>query len=545
MKSNRRLLNRILGLFLIFFAHSNVWAASLTASVNKTKVVKDEVIQLRVISDKKLSRDEISFDVLSDDFYLGRPNFSSSVNIINGTRQDKSEWTIAIAPSRLGKITIPGFTVNGVSSAPITLNVTMSEQTFNADDVIESRYDISKQSLYPQQSVILDTRVIIKTDPRRLQDPNLTLPESRKGITLTPIGEPKQYQAVLEGQDVLIVDQSFQVTAQEPGRYTIEIPTLTGSMLLGDNRSGTTRLVPLSPTAKTISIEVKAQPSDYQGQWLPADKLSLTQVVVDSEGRPLTEQETISLQVGDSLTRTLTLTAQGLTTEQFPTLAIDNPSGFRVYSEKPTLDNHADGSSSMTLTQVIIAQKTGLFTLPKVSVQWWNSQKDTSQVSEVDALQVDVSASEVAHLPKAESLAQPTEKVVIVDAGLWPYVAAIASALWLMTLALLIRERRKPRTHIEDDSQPAATTANNIQSVLLAVKQNNPVRAQSAFDLYKRSTTLSADADKQIQQQLNQFHQSHFGKQPVAWQSDTLQNLLHELEKSHAKQVKASPLAKL
>ncbi len=545
MKSNRRLLTHILGLFLMFVAHSSVWAASLTASVNKTKVVKDEVIQLRVISDEKLSRDEINFNVLSDDFYLGRPNFSSSVNIINGTRQDKSEWTIAIAPSRLGKITIPSFTIGRVSSAPITLQVTMSEQTFNADDVIESRYDIAKQSLYPQQSVMLNSRVIIKTDPRRLQDPKLTSPESQKGVKLTAIGEPKQYQAVLEGQDVLIVDQSFQITAQEPGNYAVQIPTLEGSMLLGDNRSGTTRLVPLSPTIKTIDIEVKALPSDYQGQWLPADELLLTQVVVDSEGHVLSNHDAIAVQVGDSLTRTLTLTVQGLTSNQLPDLKITNPGGFRVYSEKPALKDHEDGSSSMILTQVIIAQKAGLFTLPEVSVQWWNSVKDTSQVSYVDALQVDVSAGEVALLPQANNLAQPTNEVVIVDAGIWPYITAIVSALWLLTLALLFRERGKQPTIIENRSKFCAAATDDVQSILLAVKQDNPVKAQSAFDQFKKSAILSDEASKQIQQQLNQFHQSHFAKQPVTWQSDTLLGILNALEKRHATQPESSPLARL
>ncbi len=77
------------------------WALNVTASVNKTKVSKDEVIQLKIVADQKLDGNKVDFSSLSKDFYLGRPNFSSSVNILNGTRTDSSIWTVAIAPKEL------------------------------------------------------------------------------------------------------------------------------------------------------------------------------------------------------------------------------------------------------------------------------------------------------------------------------------------------------------------------------------------------------------------------------------------------------------
>ena len=50
-------------------------AANIQVTVNKTKVVKNEVFQLRVVVDEKVSSDDIDFSPLEKDFYLGRPSF--------------------------------------------------------------------------------------------------------------------------------------------------------------------------------------------------------------------------------------------------------------------------------------------------------------------------------------------------------------------------------------------------------------------------------------------------------------------------------------
>ena len=57
-----------------------MYAIRSYASVSKNKVVKNEVFQLRIVSDQKASADDIDFSVLSNDFFLGQPSFGSSRN---------------------------------------------------------------------------------------------------------------------------------------------------------------------------------------------------------------------------------------------------------------------------------------------------------------------------------------------------------------------------------------------------------------------------------------------------------------------------------
>ncbi|ENM5816015.1 protein BatD, partial [Vibrio mimicus] len=53
-------------------------AANLVASVSKNKVVKNEVIQLRVVSSDKAASDALDFSQLEPDFFVGQPSFASS-----------------------------------------------------------------------------------------------------------------------------------------------------------------------------------------------------------------------------------------------------------------------------------------------------------------------------------------------------------------------------------------------------------------------------------------------------------------------------------
>ena len=479
------------------------WALNVTASVNKTKVSKDEVIQLRVVADEKLDGNKVSFDALSGDFYTGRANFSSSVNILNGSRTDSSVWTIAIAPQRIGKIVIPSFDVNGVKTAPITLSVTIDEQTPTTDDMIEVRTQIGKQQLFPKESTLLDVRIIVKVDPRLLQNPELVQPIAN-GVSLDAIGEPKQYQAVLDGVDVLIIDQQYRVTAKDAGEFTLQAPTLSGGVLYGNNRSGSTKILTLNHKAPTLTITVHPIPENYQGIWLPTSKLSMTQSWQRADGSLVSSSDT-EMATGDALTRTITLTAMGLTANQLPNLSIKNPDAFRVYPEKPTFTENSDGSVTMTTKQVLIAKQAGNYELPKIIMNWWNTTTNLADQSTLPGLTVSVQQSDEAPISFAPpDVAPPAE--VVKDAGIWPYLSGILALLWLFSTFMWYRaSKHAPRSNVET-LQTGDSHLPIKQRLIQAIKDNQAIEAQSVFHMWIKSNQgLSASTVAQIQAQLTEM----------------------------------------
>ncbi|MPW35992.1 BatD family protein [Vibrio sp. B1Z05] len=516
------------------------WALNVTASVSKTTVTKDEIIQLKVAADEKLDSDSINLNVLSDNFYVSRPSFGSSVNIMNGKRTDSSVWTVSIAPRKTGTLTIPAFNIENAKTAPITLKVTENAQTPDTKDLIEVRTKLDRKELYPNESTTLNTRIIVKVDPRLLQNPNLTPPKA-SGLQLKALAEPKQYQAVVDGVEVLIIDQAFRVTGTTSGEFTINAPTLSGAVRYG-NRQGSSHIISLDDKPKQIAIKVLPIPDNYHGQWLPTSKLDLSQNWQLDNNKTINSQS-VTIDAGDSLTRTISLTAVGLTSAQLPNLTIENPDAFRVYSEKPSFVENDDGSVTMNTKQVLIAKQSGEYTLPDVTVQWWNSITKQAQTSHVDGLNIKVNPGD-----NPETLPAPTPTTrppMNLDANLtehpqnmdthtndnklWQLLTALFAVLWLFSTIMWLRARQYNSTpkqpsytsHIEGDLQ---------RQLIKAIQQGDSIKAQDILERWLKAEDIKQKDTIAIKAQITLMNQSLIGKESKEWDSSTLIKMIKNAE---------------
>ncbi|MDC5812278.1 BatD family protein [Vibrio europaeus] len=515
---------------LITFVSPLALATNVLATVSKNKVVKNEVFQLRIVVDKKVSSDALDFRSLEQDFYLGRPSFGSSVNIINGDRSTRSEWNITLAPQRLGVATIPAFTLDGASSKPIKIQVSVDSNEPKISDLIEVQSQLSKSQLYPNESAILTTRLIVKADPRRLQNPNV-IPPKAQGISLVALGEPKQYQSVLDGVEVTVLDQSYRVTADAAGEFTLSGIGFKGSVVYGDDRTGTTKLVSANTPAKQFTIKVKPIPADYKGKWLPAASLLLSQQWQDSNGEQIDASTAHSTRVGESITREINLDIQGLAAERFPEIKISYPSSVRVYQEKPKFSELANGVTRMTIKQVIIAEQKGEVKLNDIKLNWWNSSDSSAQESVLSGLSLDVSpAPALNNEPiSSPSTSQPTTKTVaLYDAGYWPYLTAAFAILWLATLVLLLRKRQKS-PQINTQVQQTSTTADKLVN---ALKQDDKVKASFLVRTWlDEHPYIGSDLKQKIDKQVAEMNQSQYSNNSQNWQASELIALIKQAEK--------------
>jgi len=505
-------------------------ATNVLATVSKNKVVKNEVFQLRIVVDKKVSSDALDFSSLEQDFYLGRPSFGSSVNIINGDRSTRSEWNITLAPQRLGVATIPAFTLDGASSKPIEIQISVDSNEPKISDLIEVQSQLSKSQLYPNESATLTTRLIVKADPRRLQNPNV-IPPKAQGISLVALGEPKQYQSVLDGVEVTVLDQSYRVTADAAGEFTLSGIGFKGSVVYGDDRTGTTKLVSANTPAKQFTIKVKPIPADYKGKWLPAASLSLSQQWQDSNGEQIDASAAHSTRVGESITREINLDIQGLASERFPEIKVNYPRSVRVYQEKPKFSELSNGVTRMTIKQVIIAEQEGEVKLNDIKLNWWNSSDSSAQESVLNGLSLDVAPASVLNNEPISSPVkfQPTTKTVtLYDAGYWPYITALFAALWFATLLLLFRNRQKS-PQVNAQAQKASTTADKL---VKALKEDDKVKASFLVRTWLDEHSCSSPELKQkIDKQVAEMNQSQYSSSSQTWQAKELIQLIKQAEK--------------
>ncbi|CDT56901.1 BatD family protein [Vibrio coralliirubri] len=520
---NKPFLSVLLTLLLGAFSSFSALAANAVASVSHNNVTKDEVFLLRVATDEKVSSDALDLTALQQDFYVGTPNFGSSMRIVNGSRSVSSEWNISLAPLRLGKLQIPSFDIEGAKTQPITINVAVNKAAPTQHDMAEFQLNLSKDSLYPQEMAELDVKLIIKADPRRLQDPKIA-PPSSPGLDVEPIGESKQFQDVLNGQEVTVVQQSFRISSQKAGQFKLNGPKLTGAVVYSTNNSSTTRLFQLDTPVESLDVTVKEVPKGYQGEWLPTSNFKLIQQWSDSQGNQLGNSNgleggtpTIEMEAGDSLTRTITMTASNLTQHQLPKLNITYPNSVRVYEEKPQFSTTQSGDAVVVYKQVLIPKEAGNISLPDVSQAWFNTDLQSEQTSKAQGLELAVKASDRAASSTPPVTATPAQQVsptvVTVDSpGIWPYLTALFAVLWLISsaMAFYFWSRRgvttKPTRIVERQSDTA-------EALIEALKTKDGVMTRTLFEQWKaENPDLSDETIEVIETELTKLNQSLYAE---------------------------------
>lgn len=400
----------------------------------------------------------------------------------------------------------------------------MDDQTPTADELIEVRTQIGKAELYPKESTTLDARIIVKVDPRMLQNPSLSDPIA-SGLDITAIGEPKQYQAVMDGVEVLIVDQSYRVTAKQSGDYTIVAPTLRGGVLYGSQRGGSTKILNLDAKAPEVALSVLPIPEDYNGIWLPTPSLKASQTWMLDNGESITS-DSVTIQTGNALTRILSVTAEGVSAEQMPELTIRNPDAFRVYPEKPNFTDNGDGSVTMTLKQVLIAKSPQVVTLPSVDIQWWDTKSKQAARTTLDGLEVEITQSEDSFAVSPASTTPPPYSVVVHDSGIWPWLTALFAALWLAFMGLWIKEKRRSTSSVTTSSKPQTSKSTLIQ----AVKAGDAIAAHAQFEQLCKEARFSQASISAVKQELNAMGKSALGQQSTDWDNRQLLTLIDAME---------------
>ncbi|CAH1555955.1 BatD family protein [Vibrio rotiferianus] len=540
MKKGAKLVFVLMASLLTSFS---VFAQNLQASVNKTQVAKNEVINLRIMADTELASDAIDFDVLKQDFFLGQPRYGRSSNNINGHKTVRTEWSISIAPMKEGVVTIPSFSSDGMTTEPIKIQVTKGQAEPDMDELISFNMDVDNRTLYPQQSTTVRIQLVIKADPRRLDNPQI-IPPTIEGMKIEPASDAKQGRHIMDGLEVTVVEQAFNITAEKPGAYTLVGPRLTGSYIYGDSLTGSTKVMPINIKAEQMPITVKPIPEDFKGNWLPASALEMTQSWQDEQGNPLSATTVNTVKQGTSITRTIRIRARGTQAEYLPRIGIVYPSTLRVYPEQPQFETSRDGTVTMTVKQVLIPTEAGDLTLPGYSLNWWDSNRDQARQADIKSLKLNVEKSDsgLITLPESALPAQPAIKPAPVVQGgvdsIWKTLTFVFGLLWLVSSAIafgLWKQRGSPKAEKVETS----THSSSLQDLENIIKQGDSVKIERAVNDYLNTHHLSNDSEavRAVKEELNVMNHSRFSSTQQEWRPNSLIAKVKQL----AKEKKSKP----
>ena len=516
--------------FLLFSLSAQVYSAVI-AEVDRRSIGFGETLQLIIRSDQRVTSASPETSLLSQDFDILSTSQSTRQSIINGRREFSSEWLYTITPKKEGNVTIPAIELAGQFTQPISINVGPASQG-SADSAVFLTSELDTQKVYVQQQAILTLRVFHSVALGR----GASLSEPSIPDAIIKKLNDSEYQTRIDGREYRVFEQKFAIFPQRSG--TLDIPPSLLNATIPTRRNGRLLLDPFANNGQMIrlmseplSLEVLPQDSRYRGEhWLPAKDL---RILDDLNGGSLT------LNVGDSLTRTITVIADGLLGAQIPPLAIPAIEGLKFYPDQPVVsDGEGDKIvGSYTQSYAIIATKEGQFTLPEQQLTWWDSQQQKTKIATLPAKTLTVNTSgkvpvtepntqTTAILPSAEESFEPNNSEIDASVNqssaennsLWWIAIAILASLWLLSSIVawhFWRRTKESTTAVRPYLDEAPS--NPVKAVQKACQTKDPALILSGLREWAVFTTGLKDLDKAI---------AVVGDETLKQQVDTLQRAL-------------------
>ena len=475
-------MNRICALLLLLCCWTlPAHALGLVASVDRDQLDSGETVELTLES--------------SDATLFGKPDLTplDALFEVRGTRQVNhltnlgddnkatTRWIITLQPKQSGTVIIPPLQVGDFHSQPISLTVSPGSARENelAPVFIESSLD--QPSVYVQAQAILTLRIYHSV---ALYDDSSLTPLHLSDAIVEQLGESRTYEKMINGVRHGVIEVRYGIYPQHSGQLIIPAQTFSATQV--DSQQATAP-APLGPkpgkmihvTSAEIPLTVNPKPADYPANaaWLPARSLSMSETW---------NPEPDHCQVGDSLTRTLTLKAEGLSSAQLPALPATDVNGLRRYPDLPQLSNQISENGligSREEREALVPTRVGQVELPAVEVVWWNTHEDRLERSYLPArtLQVADNPSLAVDTPVSSELLAVNDDSTL---WLWKLSTLILAFTSLLGFGLWWRARWQPAILRAAQTGPSPRTL--LDDLKRACLANDPQATRQALDAWAR-----------------------------------------------------------
>lgn len=407
--------------------------AAVTATLSSQQIGAGESVQLDVRSDARHGGTP-DLTPLERDFRVLGTSSGSSIQIVNGAMSVATQVQLVLQPKHAGVLQVPSLRWDDETTPALALTVSAggapsATQPDGADTGEHVRVEaaLAPGPLYVGGAALLTVRVL--TD-QPLAQAVLEAPATAD-LALEQIGVDQQVRETRGGGPYQGIVRHYLVRPQRSGALTMTGPVLTaqvevpgidpffarafGGMRL-PGMPGERRTVKIQ--ARDIALTVRARPASVDGRdWLPAASLTLAADADAAAG---------AMHVGDPLKLHLQLRATGTGAAQLPDvssqLAQALPDGLKAYPDQAKLATTLAGddiNASRDQDVALIASRPGHYTVPALTVRWWDVRANAARVAEVPARVIDVLPAVASTLP-----ATPATPAPLPQQGAAPVAAA-------------------------------------------------------------------------------------------------------------------------
>ncbi|PMW95163.1 protein BatD [Pseudomonas sp. FW215-R2] len=459
-------------------------AAGLTASVDRSRLNSGETVELTLESNDVTQFGKPDLTPLEPLFEVRGTRQVNQLNTLNNENRATTRWIITLLPKQNGSVEIPPLKLGETESQPITVQVVESDvhEEKNALDPVFIESSLDQSSVYVQAQAVLTLRIYHSVS---LYDDSSVTPLQIADARIEQLGDTRTYEKDINGVRHGVIEMRYAIYPQHSGLLTITPQTFSATLVDTQPAKDPTAQGPktgklLRVASSEIPLTVKPKPITYPSDapWLPARSLSLSE-----SWNP----EPDHTQVGDSLTRSLTLKVEGLASSQLPALPATEANGLRRYPDQPVLNNQSSERGligSREEREALVPSRSGSIELPTVDVVWWNTFEDhlehtslparTLQVVNNPSLQVDTPAGSAQPLSGADSEAL----------WWWKLSTLILACTTLLGFGLWWRARWQPAILRAAQTGPSPRTL--LDDIKRASQANDPHATRQALDAWAR-----------------------------------------------------------
>ncbi|MBT4165385.1 MAG: protein BatD [Porticoccaceae bacterium] len=469
MKLNLRRLLILSTLCLSAMTASDSYAA-LTAKVDRTVLDSNETLRAELRYDGQVFAGEPDFEPLSKDFEVLSNRRQQNYSNVNGKTESYTAWTLELRPKRAGILLIPSLTFKKEVSNAVELRVRAAPTNSSANPGTQPIYTettVDTNTPYVGQQVILTHRLYTSVQLRDFSLSELTIDKAE----LHRLGDT-QYQKVINGRNYLVLEVKYAIFPQAKG--TLIIPSLRFAAYEVNNRSQfgvfNNRGNQIIRDTESKALEVNARPSQASiGGWMPSTSVTMEQ---------RWSGDIDSVTVGEPVTRTITIRAEGLSAAQITPLQEPQGDNYRGYPDQPQLDEiiTPNGLAATRIESLaLVPNKPGEIVLPAVQLVWWDTNSNQPRIASLSPITLQVSpSSNIDATANGSNVMQMTNDAMTTLAtdALKPKVSfmtnlSLSINALLITLIIVLLMRRKRESSAARSQQPSLS----LDSARLNLKQ--------------------------------------------------------------------------
>jgi hypothetical protein len=360
-------------------------ASSVTATLSCDRLFAEDDTILRLRANGIIDNVKPDFAPLERDFTIRRIVFGHRDWLTPQGLTARTEWTIQLRPLKTGEFTLPALNIGPMVTEPLRLTVQNKQQTDIATLTEHVRVEVETVPKHPYVNgqILYTVRMLFD---EWLVDGNLSSPVFEKAYS-RKLNKHYSYDTERDGHRYKVSEYRYIVFPEHSGHFVIPGPTFSGAIAYRGyaEHEDTKCTSPLEFTTEPTVISVLPPPSGYnESDWLPSEQLTLTVTP------PV---QTSPLKFGEPLVRNIVITAKGLSAAAIPDLPLSQLDNAQIYPGRRQAETQLTDDGLVSVieqTITILPVRTGILTLPAISLAWWDTLHQRKQISSFPAQTISI-----------------------------------------------------------------------------------------------------------------------------------------------------------